>query len=192
MIIFIVLTVVAIVILIKVANKSQREEDFKRVQREEAAKRQIEENKKKKEREEALLKQKQLVEKYAGSPLTRSIIRAISDSAGHKPEEITIYNDHITGCTNGVVRTYDFRVNRVPFFSPAIKYAGELIDESRLIRPQVAMAEAINRVLGGEYRVNDIAKRSREEEMRRDGDTRTVYGYISDHVVMRLKPTNNF
>ena len=54
------------------------------------------------------------------------------------------------------------------------------------------MAEAINRVLGGEYRVNDIAKRSREEEMRRDGDTRTVYGYISDHVVMRLKPTNNF
>lgn len=28
--------------------------------------------------------------------------------------------------------------------------------------------------------------------MRRDGDTRTVYGYISDHVVMRLKPTNNF
>lgn len=192
MIIFIVLTVVAIVILIKVANKSQRAEDIKRVQRDEAAKRQIEENKKKKEREEALLKQKQLVEKYAGSPLTRSIIRAISDSAGHKPEEITIYNDHITGCTNGVVRTYDFRVNRVPFFSPAIKYAGELIDESRLIRPQVAMAEAINRVLGGEYRVNDIAKRSREEEMRRDGDTRTVYGYISDHVVMRLKPTNNF
>ena len=38
MIIFIVLTVVAIVILIKVANKSQREEDIKRVQRDEAAK----------------------------------------------------------------------------------------------------------------------------------------------------------
>ena len=68
MIIFIVLTVVAIVIYIKVANKIQREEDIKRVQRDEAAKRQIEENKERNKREEAVLKQNQLVKKFTSSP----------------------------------------------------------------------------------------------------------------------------
>ena len=192
MLIIVVLAIVVIVVMIKAANKKQREEENEWRQREEAAKRQIEENKKKKEREEAILKQNQLVEKYASSPLTREIIRTISDGTGRKPEEITIYNDHISGCTNGTVRTYNFKVNRIPIFDSAIKYDGELIDESCLVRPQVAMAAAINRMLGGEYSINDIAKRSREVETYRDGDTRTIYGYTSNYVIMRLKPTNNF
>lgn len=192
MIIFIVLTVVAIVIYIKVANKIQREEDIKRVQRDEAVKRQIEENKERNKREEAVLKQNQLVKKFTSSPLTREIIRTVSNGTGRKPEEILIYNDRILGRTNGAVRTYDFRVNRVPLFTSAIKYGGEFIDERILVRPQVAMAEAINCIMGGEYDINDMAKRSHDMRTDRDGDIRVIHGYTSDYVLMRLKPTNKF
>lgn len=140
-----------------------------------------------------LEKQKTFENKYAGSPLTREIIRTISDGTGRKPEEIEIYDDRVSGRTDGVVRTFDFRANRVPFFEAAIKHSSDAdIDVGFLIRPQIAMAEAINRILGGQYNIMDMAKHSAERKNFSDGDFYIQYGYISDHVIMRLKPTNKF
>ena len=149
--------------------------------------------KEKEEKQRQKSEHQKLEEKYAASPLTREIIRTISDGTGRKPEEITIYNDHVSGRTNGVMRTYDFKANRVPIFESAIKFSSdEVIDESFLVRPQIAIATAINRILGGEYSITDMAKRSAERKNFSDGDFYIQYGYISEHVIMRLKATNNF
>lgn len=193
MIIFIVLAVVAIVIMIKATNKKQREEELEWEKREVAARIQNEKNKQKKEREEALLKQKQLEEKYAASVLTKEIIRTISDGTGRKPEEIEVYNDHVSGRTNGAIRTFDFASNRVENLKNAVEViTGDRIDEEKLLRPQLALASAINRILGGEYSITDMAKRSAKKIDYSDGDYSTQYGYFADRVIMRLKPTNNF
>lgn len=193
MIIFIALAVVAIVIMIKATNKKQREEEIKWAQKEAAVKRQIEEDKQRKEREEALLKQKQLEEKYAASALTKEIIRVISDGTGRKPEEITVYNDHVSGRTDGVMRTFDFASNRVENLENAVEVVmGDGIDEEKLLRPQLALASAIHRILGGEYSVADMAKRSSQRIDYSDGDYSIQHGYFADHVIMRLKPTKNF
>lgn len=152
-----------------------------------------EQKKEKEEKQRQKSEHQKLEEKYAASPLTREIIRTISDGTGRKPEEITIYNDHVSGRTNGVMRTYDFKANRVPIFESAIKFSSdEVIDESFLVRPQIAIATAINRILGGEYSITDMAKRSAERKDFSDGDFYIQYGYISEHVIMRLKATNNF
>ena len=48
--------------------------------------------------------QKALDEKFLASPTTRRIIDAIGDGTGRLPEEITVYNDRVTGRTNGRMR----------------------------------------------------------------------------------------
>lgn len=199
MAIFIVLSVVAIVALMTIALRIQREQNakWKDKERQRAAaekkKIQIEENKKKNAREAAILKQKQLEEKYASSPLTGEIIQAITDGTGRMPEEITIYEDRVSGCTNSTVRTYDFRANRVPFFEPVVKFCRDKpIDEILLLRAQVAMATAINGILGSQYNIMDKAKRSEERINYSNGYFSIRYEYVSDHVIMRLKPTKNF
>lgn len=63
------------------------------------------------EKQAALARQKELEDKYADSPLTREIIRTICGGSNNPPEEIVIYDDHVTGRTNGVTRTYDFIAN---------------------------------------------------------------------------------
>lgn len=72
--------------------------------------------KKEKELQDALDDQKAREEQFFNSNLTRKIIEAISDGTGRLPEEIIIYDDHVTGRTNGQPRTFDFATNRVPFF----------------------------------------------------------------------------
>ena len=163
---------------------------------EEKKRRQLEqEEKEKKKAEEERQKkqlQRELEDKYAASELTREIIRAICDDSGHKPEEITIYDDRISGCTNGAVRTYSFRANRVPFLQPVTKYSDESINEKELLRPQVAIATAMSRIMGGEYDVIDMAKRDCERRPLGEGFYYTQYQYKSDYVILRLKPTKSF
>lgn len=193
---FIILAIVLIVVLV-VAKKSEHkynarenyEQMFKdtseRVQRME----QEEQEKKQKQREEHLA----LENKFASSSLTREIIRAISDGTGRKPEEILIYNDHVSGITNGATRTFAFAANRVEKFESAIKFqSDEMIDERDIVRPQVALATAINRIMGNEYDIIDRAKRSAERKSFSDGDTYMQYSYMDEHVSMVLKPTKGF
>ena len=65
-------------------------------------------------RAEAEKYDKELEEKYFQSPLTKRIIASISDGTGRLPEQIDVYEDRVTGRTEGAVRAFDFLTERVP------------------------------------------------------------------------------
>lgn len=65
-------------------------------------------------RAEAEKYDKEQEEKYFQSPLTKRIIASISDGTGRLPEQIDVYEDRVTGRTEGAVRAFDFLTERVP------------------------------------------------------------------------------
>lgn len=141
---------------------------------------------------EALARQKALEDKYFNSPLTRRIIDTISDGTGQLPEEITVYDDRVTGCTNGQMRNFGFAANRVPIFDQVYEYKVGSIKEELLLRPQVALGNAINRILNAQYDVSDKAIRRLERGSYSDGEIYFIEHYTSDHVLLRLKATNHW
>lgn len=136
--------------------------------------------------------QRSLEDKYANSPLTREIIQAIRGGSNNLPEEIVVYDDRVTGRTNGVTRTYDFIANRVATLQRVYDCMLHYGDYELLLRPQVALGNAINRVLGGEYDVSDEAVRRSEQHAHSDGEIFFLFYYTSDHVLLRLKPKTYF
>lgn len=136
--------------------------------------------------------QRSLEDKYANSPLTREIIQTIRGGSNNLPEEIVVYDDRVTGRTNGVTRTYDFIANRVATLQRAYNCMLHYGDYELLLRPQVALGNAINRVLGGEYDVSDEAVRRSEQHAHSDGEIFFLFYYTSDHVLLRLKPKTYF
>lgn len=144
------------------------------------------------EKQAALARQKELEDKYANSPLTREIIQTIRGGSNNLPEEIVVYDDRVTGRTNGVTRTYDFIANRVATLQRVYNCMLHYGDYELLLRPQVALGNAINRVLGGEYDVSDEAVRQSEQHAHSDGEIFFLFHYTSDHVLLRLKPKTDF
>lgn len=141
---------------------------------------------------EALARQKALEDKYFNSPLTREIIQTIRGGSNNLPEEIVVYDDRVTGRTNGQMRTFDFAANRVPIFDQVYECKAESIKEELLLRPQVALGNAINRILNGQYDVSDKAIRRSEQRSFSDGEIFFLHHYTSDHVLLRLKATNHW
>ena len=127
-----------------------------------------------------------------GLALTREIIQTIRGGSNNLPEEIVVYDDRVTGRTNGVTRTYDFIANRVATLQRVYNCMLHYGDYELLLRPQVALGNAINRVLGGEYDVSDEAVRRREQHAHSDGEIYFLFHYTSDHVLLRLKPKTYF
>ncbi len=122
-----------------------------------------------------------LIKQYMSSSLTQEIIDAIRDGAGQKPEEIVVNQSSVSGRTNGVMRSYEFLVHRVPelterkSFDYKHKFAADcdLYSTSWVyVYQQDALANAINKILGEEYSI-----------------TKENDGMV---VTMRLKPTKNF
>lgn len=148
-------------------QKSQMIRDREKAQAEAWAKARLKEVKEKEERQDALARQKSLEDKFFNSPLTRKIIEAISDGTGRLPEEITIYDDRVTGRTNGQMRTFDFAANRVPFLDGLYIIEGEYVKSAH--NPKEALAHAINLILGEQYNIEHSG---------------------TDHVLLRLKATN--
>ena len=145
------------------------------------------------ERQQKIAQQKELEDRYAASPLTGQIICAISDGTGCKPEIIEVYDDRVTGRTNGTVRTFDFYVNRVEPLTAVYEVAsGRDLDIETKLRPQMALGAAINRQLGGEYDLVDKGRWSREPHRYSDGELYYVIEYTSDHVRLILKANNRF
>lgn len=136
--------------------------------------------------------QRSLEDKYANSPLTREIIQTIRGGSNNLPEEIVVYDDRVTGRTNGVTRTYDFIANRVATLQHVYNCMLHYGEYELLLRPQVALGNAINRVLGGEYDVSDEAVRRSEQHAHSDGEIYFLFHYTSDHVLLRLKPKTYF
>lgn len=173
-------------------QKSQMIRDREKAQAEAWAKARLKEVKEKEERQDALARQKSLEDKFFNSPLTREIIQTIRGGSNNLPEEILVYDDRVTGRTNGVTRTYDFIANRVTTLQRVYNCMLHYGDYELLLRPQVALGNAINRVLGGEYDVSDEAVRRREQHAHSDGEIYFLFHYTSDHVLLRLKPKTYF
>ena len=173
-------------------QKSQMIRDREKAQAEAWAKVRLKEVKEKEERQDALARQKSLEDKFFNSPLTREIIQTIRGGSNNLPEEIVVYDDRVTGRTNGVTRTYDFIANRVATLQRVYNCMLHYGDYELLLRPQVALGNAINRVLGGEYDVSDEAVRRREQHAHSDGEIYFLFHYTSDHVLLRLKPKTYF
>lgn len=173
-------------------QKSQMIRDREKAQAEAWAKARLKEVKEKEERQDALARQKALEDKYFNSPLTREIIQTIRGGSNNLPEEIVVYDDRVTGRTNGVTRTYDFIANRVATLQRVYNCMLHYGDYELLLRPQVALGNAINRVLGGEYDVSDEAVRRRAQHAHSDGEIYFLFHYTSDHVLLRLKPKTYF
>lgn len=173
-------------------QKSQMIRDREKAQAEAWAKARLKEVKEKEERQDALARQKSLEDKFFNSPLTREIIQTIRGGSNNLPEEIVVYDDRVTGCTNGVTRTYDFIANRVATLQRVYNCMLHYGDYELLLRPQVALGNAINRVLGGEYDVSDEAVRRSEQHAHSDGEIYFLFHYTSDHVLLRLKPKTYF
>lgn len=148
-------------------------------------------NKEKEQGDAARRQQAEWTKRYTASPLTQTILQAIS-TPSRRPDEIHIYDDHITGFTGGQSHTFDFTANRVAHFQSAIKFSSETDFELKLFRPQVCMATAINQLLGNDYDIIDKAKRTAERKFFPDGDFYYSYGYESNYVIMRLKPKTGF
>lgn len=196
--IYLFLILGSIVLIIIVANSaSNRQKTYKTLEQKEAEERaqkaSEERARQNAERRQKIAKQKELEDCYAASPLTWQIICAISGSTNHRPEIIEVYDDHVTGRTNGVMRTYDFYVNRVEPFTAVYEVAsGRDIDIKTILRPQMALGAAINRQLGGEYDLVDKGRWSREPHRYSDGELYYVIEYTSDHVRLTLRANNRF
>lgn len=147
--------------------------------------------KKEKELQDALDDQKAREEQFFNSPLTRKIIEAISDGTGRLPEEITIYDDHVTGRTNGQMRTFDFATNRVPFFKPSCFIPTDT-DYHLLFGSKVALGNAINRILHEQYEVHDDHRHDADHRYNDNHEWVPVTRYTSNHVLLRLKATNHW
>lgn len=175
-------------IFIAPLQKSQMIKDREREQAEAQAKAREEKLEQKKE---ALARQKALEDKYFNNPLTRRIIEAISDGTGRLPEEITIYDDRVTGRTNGQPRTFDFATNRVPFFKPSCFIPTDT-DYHLLFGSKVALGNAINRILHEQYEVHDDHRHDADHRYNDNHEWVPVTRYTSNHVLLRLKATNHW
>ena len=137
-------------------------------------------------RAEAKKYDKELEEKYFQSPLTKRIITSISDGTGRLPEQIDVYEDRVTGRTEGAVRAFDFLTERVPKLErKKFKYEDQhpfnydYFTSYKESSPEEALATAINRILGEEYDMKWEYRGSYPHKER-------------DHVALTLKPKTYF
>lgn len=139
-----------------------------------------------------LLKQQQdLVEKYKNSPVTIEMLRVICGGFPpvHFPTKITIFNNYVQSETSTQKRTYDFAQHRIHSLEWVFKIVHKREDLKYVVKPQIAMAQAINALLSNKYQVSDYAKENMNFKTDSDGDSYTTITYESDHVVMVLKDT---
>ena len=172
-------------------QKSQMIRDREKAQAEAWAKARLKEVKEKEERQDALARQKSLEDKFFNSPLTREIIQTIRGGSNNLPEEITIYDDRVTGRTNGQPRTFDFATNRVPFFKPSC-FIPTNTDYHLLFGSKVALGNAINRILHEQYEVHDDHRHDADHRYNDNHEWVPVTRYTSNHVLLRLKATNHW
>lgn len=131
-------------------------------------------------------KETDLAAQYAASSLLTEILDYLCENKA-LPEEFTIRNHSIQSISDGIPRTYDFTVNRVPHLESARGHGTNDV-EQYLVRPQFAMARAINYKLNNEYDISDHANRTHEWI-----DSGTFYNtYESNFVQLRLKARKHF
>lgn len=169
-------------------REAAAEEEKKRQEQAEAARKQAEAQRTAQIRAQKMKPQRDLILRYTKSELTQQVIQVICDGNPglYMPEEITIRDDSIQSRLGDKLLCYDFASNRIHNFVHIHEYCNPSAEKEFVVKPQMAMAEAINSLLGGKYRIFDQAKidYSFYKDISEDYCT-----YISDHVIMKLAST---
>ena len=154
---FLAFFVVAIAYMVKEAEKVAKEDERKRKEEDELKAKQDEEKK----RMDSAEKQKNLVIQYKTSPITQEVVKTICCVNGVTifPEEILIFDYYIQAKSKGSVIRYDFAEHRVR----PLEYVGGVFEKEseiqNIVRPQIALAQALNFLLEKKYEIYDNAKR---------------------------------
>ena len=150
-------------------------------------------------KEEIKRKERELVERYTNSELTRKVIAVLckGNPETYLPEKIWIYHDKIVGELKGEIRTFDFGINRVHNFIQVF-CSGELGEDfdnrfAEMEKQQLAMATALNNLLRGQYMIYDLPETRLEENTisygNGDEETYLLKIYKSDQVLLQLRST---
>lgn len=150
-------------------------------------------------KEEIKRKERELVERYTNSELTRKVIAVLckGNPETYLPEKIWIYHDKIVGELKGEIRTFDFGINRVHNFKQVF-CSGELGEDfdnrfAEMEKQQLAMATALNNLLRGQYMIYDLPETRLEENTisygNGDEETYLLKIYKSDQVLLQLRST---
>ena len=160
------------------------------VQQQEAEKKE-QQREKENENNQKLKQQKDLIDRFISSDTTREMLLVIcnGDPQQNLPREIVIRDNSITGYHADGVCTFDFASNRVNSFYPVGGVALDRDEFKYLVRPQVAMAEALNKLLSNQYAISDNASVETNRHTDCDGDPYYIYTYNSSSVKMVLKNT---
>lgn len=172
-------------------REAAAEEEKKRLEQAEAARKQVEAQRTAQIRAQKMKPQRDLILRYTKSELTQQVIQVICDGNPGlcMPEEITIRDDSIQSRLGNKLLCYDFAANRVHNFTHVHEYCRPPEEKEFVVKPQMAMAEAINSLLGGKYSILDRAKIDHSSFQDIDGDLHYTCTYISDHVIMKLAST---
>lgn len=190
--------VIFLVVRIKRRRRIKEERRLEEIATAKATARQQELDRRAKEVERCRNNQEQLAQHYENSPLLQQILYVLcAGDTAKAPEEIRIFNHRVEGRLDGRLIDYDFASNRIPFLEEVsiCRYNDEWqcqYHEEMLIRPQVALATAINRHMKMEYDLTDHADIQFKETNRDNDDRYFLWCYRSDYVLLRLKPTKNF
>lgn len=135
--------------------------------------------------------QNELALQYRTSPLTIEVLRVLcgSNSFENPPEIITIYDNYIHGESHENSAIYDFAANRVHALDNATNFGLTRDDAECIVKPQIALAQAINALLDDKYDIFDHADRGMKKHTFSDGDSYYTYSYKADHVTMVLRST---
>lgn len=194
-IIFFLLVVLFIFIIVALTNKFSRENEEKYPQsqkeEEELPPLNFPADKIKKQEKPVNLQweQQRLVNQYANSELMIYILNYVCDGNYqiYRPREIIINHENIIADVSGKRIIFDFVSNRVPAFTPIHYFSTE--ESGFIVKPQVAMANAINMLMGNEYEITD---QGRYDYNWSERGTFRSYNYSSNYVRMRLKATKHF
>ena len=131
------------------------------------------------------------VRRFYQSDLVRTMADELFRTYG-KPYEIRVYDDRIEADYSNMSRCISFLERRVTHLTPVVE-SGSSCDAiyrnsaAFFLRPQVAFAEALKRLGGGDYDIKDMAE-SREYNI---GDS-WFYTYRSKYVLLRIRANRNF
>lgn len=184
----IIVVPVAIIITVKIVKKSIQNKRRERIAAEDTERRLRAEREAAALEKQKLLAQQNLVERYKNSDQLVVMLNFLCGigNARKLPDTIRIDDEGVLATCNGQSTYYNFIHHRLPTLQCA-RECGTCDYERYILRPQVAMAEAINSLLSYEYDISDNAKRTFKES--EDGIT---WFYASDHVIMKLKPRYSF
>ena len=169
----------AITVIIKIVKKLIENGARRRERKKEDARLRAEWEAKEKKKLSQLKVQEDLIESFKiGMPIKRLIADICNDSPNHAvPEEITIFDDRVEVILQGSAKVFNFSSYGIREFPVVCEFVERKGEMKYVVKPQLALAEALNTLLSDQYIIYDHAD---------ENNRRTLY--TSKYVTLYLIP----